>query len=256
MKWPRELVFIRHGESGYNILRKQKESDPRYRRFRASFEQNPGSLSTRIQAWYLWRKYQLGCGDSDTPLTEAGLAQPVIVGRKLRETTSLPETIFVSPHDRAHMTLNGLIAGWPELGSVRVVEEPRIREQEHGLALIYNDRRIFHALHPLQRRLYELEGSYWYRYPQGENVPDGIERARSFIGTLVRDYSETNVMIVSHHLWILFFLAAIFRWDAKEFLEWDKNKPPINCGVTTFRGNPAEGKDGKLELVEYNQKLY
>ncbi|MFA6531243.1 MAG: histidine phosphatase family protein [Patescibacteria group bacterium] len=256
MKWPSKIILVRHGQSGYNILREKKLADPAYRRFVAGFDKNPTGLITRYRAWRIWHKYSLGYGDCDTPLTEAGAAQPVVVGQALSTEIELPETIFVSPYDRTHQTLAGLIEGWPELGGVRVVEEPRLREQEHGLALVYNDWRVFHALNPSQRILFGLEGPYWYRYPQGENIPDVIERMRSLVGTMVRDYSEKRILFVTHHVGILAFFATIFRWSDKEFIEWDNNRKPINCGVTIFRGNPDVGRDGKLELVEYNKKLY
>lgn len=154
------------------------------------------------------------------------------------------------------MTLAGIIQGWPELRFTKVVEDERIREQEHGLSLIYNDWRVFHTIHPDQRRLYEIEGPYWYRYPQGENVPDVRERNRSWINTVVRDFSEKSILVVTHHLNILALRANLERWGAKEFMETDNEDKPINCGVTTYRGHPEEGKDGRFKLESYNAKMF
>lgn len=102
----------------------------------------------------------------------------------------VPNAIFVSPYDRTLETLRRMTLGWPELIEVRKIEEERITEQDHGLSLLYSDWRVFSVLHPEQRQLRSIQGSYWYRYPQGENVPDVRERLRSWRGALIRDFSE------------------------------------------------------------------
>lgn len=256
MKWPTEINFIRHGRSAYNEMGEAKSKDPLYQDFLRAFGKDLRSEETQVLARLIRNRYQLGSGDYDTPLTETGRIQSHTVGQALKDKLDLPETIFLSPHLRASQTLSSLIAGWPALISVPAVSEPRLREQEHGLALVFNDKRVFQAFYPDQKLLHDLEGPYWYRFPQGENVPDGIERIRSFIGTLVRDYSEKKILVISHHLTILFFLAAILRWSCEEFIRTDKECKPINCGLTTFRGNPEVGDDGRLELISYNVKLY
>lgn len=256
MKWPFAMGWIRHAQSAYNILRELKEKDPLYQEFLAAFNNDFQSEDTKRLAILIWKKYGLGVGDYNTPITEIGFSQARTIGLALPNEIELPDVVFISPHQRAYQTRDGIIESWPELAGVPVVEEPRLREQEHGLSLIYNDWRIFHTFYPEQKWLYEMEGPYWYRFPQGENAPDGIERARSFIGTIVRDYSEKKVLVISHHLTLLFFLAAILRWDCNEFVKWDDEKKPINCGLTIFRGNPSVGDNGRLELVDYNKKLY
>lgn len=256
MKWPKELWFLRHGQSAYNVHREHKESDPEYREFLVEFNTDWQSARTRELAMVLWGRYKLSFGDWNTPLTETGIMQAQKVGAVLPEEVALPDVLFVSPHDRTRQTLQALIEGWPELASVRVVEEPRLHEQGHGLATIYNDWRIFYVLQPEQKMLFDLDGPYWYRYPQGENIPDVIERMRSFIGTLVRDYAEMNVGVVTHHLTLLSFMAAVGRWDQMQFLDKDEQDKPINCGLTVYRGNSNCGNEGRLELVEYNKKIY
>jgi hypothetical protein len=49
MKWPAELLLIRHAESAYNSLRKQKDDDPDYRRFLALLERDPSH--PELQPW-------------------------------------------------------------------------------------------------------------------------------------------------------------------------------------------------------------
>jgi len=256
MKWPEQLWFVRHGQSAYNVHREYKQADPEYREFQTEFTTDWQSARTRELADRMWRKYALSFGDWNTPLTEDGELQAQTVGFYLLKEVKLPDTLFVSPHDRTQQTLRALIEGWPQLRDTKVVEEPRLHEQDHGIATIYNDWRIFHALEPTQKMLYDQAGAYWYRYPQGENVPDVIERMRSFIGTLVRDYGGKKVGVITHHLTLLSFMAAVGRWTQQEFLEKDEHDKPINCGLTIYAGNRNVGSDGKLELVVYNKKLY
>lgn len=256
MKWPISLMLIRHDTSAYNILRDRKKDDPMYRDFLASWEKDPGSEMTRALAVLVHEKFALGVSDADTPLADMEGRQAYETGVWLSSNGKLPDVVFVSPYSRARLTLEHISRGWPELGSVKTYEEERIREQEHGLSLLYNDWKVFHALHPEQRRLYQLEGPYWYRYPQGENVPDVRERNRSWLTTLTRDFSEKSVLVVTHHLNILAMRANLERLSAEEFIRLDQEEKPINCGVTLYRGHWDKGANGRLELEYYNRKYY
>jgi hypothetical protein len=55
---------------------------------------------------------------------------------------------------------------------------------------------------------------------------------------------------------ILAARANLERWGAKEFLAMDHKEKPINCGVTTYEGQSELGRNGRLVLVAYNEKLY
>ncbi len=108
-----------------------------------------------------------------------------------------------------------------------IVEEERLREQEHGLALLYNDWRMFQVMHPEQEALRTKQGPYWYRYPQGENVPDVRERLRSWLGTITRDYRGQSVLAITHHLAILGLRANLERLDAVQFTHLDEQEKPV-----------------------------
>lgn len=259
-KWPEYLMLIRHDVSAFNELRLKKLEDSEYKKFILEFGKNPESAITRKLAQSLSERFRFDVGDAATPLADKEGKRAYQVGLALRAQFSKkrerPEVVFVSPYDRARATLEHIMNGWPELRGVPLFEEERIREQEHGYALLYNDKRIFLALHPDQRRLYKIEGPYWYRYPQGENIPDIRERNRSWNKTLTREYSGNRVLAVSHHVHILSYMANLGRWDAERFIHQDQKFKPINCGVTLLRGNPKVGKRGRLELDFYNEKLY
>lgn len=254
MKWPETLTLIRHDTSSYNELKQVKEVNPLYQKFKKSYSQDPASAETKELALEVKQNFALNVGDHNTPLGEGNKAEQM--AETLKEQIALPDVIFVSPYYRTKLTLERMTEGWPQLKDIPTFEEERIREQEHGMALIYNDWRVFYALHPEQRELHKIEGDYWYRYPQGENVPDVRERVRSWQNTLVREFAEKNVLAVTHHLTILSTRANLERWDSEQFIHFDKEDKPINCGVTIYKGRPDLGKDGKLLLEVYNQRLY
>ncbi len=256
MKWPESVALIRHDTSEYNLLKERKKHDPLYKNFLQAWDHDPGSEAARQLAQAVQAKFALGTGDAKTKLADAEGRQAYETGVALRVREKVPHVIFVSPYDRAVLTLKHITRGWPELADVKVYEEERIREQGHGLSLIYNDWRVFHTLHPKQRQLFEIEGPYWYQYPQGEDVPMVRERNRSLMGTLIREYARKRVLLVTHHLNILAIRANLERLSAEQFIELDKKDKPINCGVTMYRGNPHKGKQGHLELDYYNHRYY
>jgi broad specificity phosphatase PhoE len=145
-----------------------------------------------------------------------------------------------------------MIDGWPELAGVRLIEEERIREQEFGYRLLFSDWRFFFALHPEQQQLLRLQGFYWYRYPQGENVADVRARNRSWMSTLTRDFAAKRVLAITHHLNILSFRANMERLSSQQFIELDAHSQPANCSITSYVGQPEQGQDGRFQLAQYD----
>lgn len=256
MKWPKTLTLVRHGQSAYNTLKGKKDKDPLYSEFRLAYERDYESPQARRLAVAAQQKYALNCGDYDTPLTAIGHEQAKHTGMKLASVIPKPDVIFYSPYLRTRETLAGLVSTWPELGAVRQVAEDRIREQEHGLSLLYNDWRVFHVFHPEQKKLRDLLGPYWYPFPQGESVSATRERVRSMFGMLIRECAGMNVLLITHHLTILSVRANLERLTPEEFIHIDEEEKPVNCGVTVYRGDSNLGADGRLVLDRYNQMLY
>jgi broad specificity phosphatase PhoE len=244
--------------SDYNILKERKKKSSLYKRFLRAFEANRYSEETVSLAREVKKEFALRVGDANTGLLDKEAERACQVGKVLREKykDKIPHIVFVSPYKRTKMTFDGLKCGWPELKIVKMVEDERIREQEHGLYLLYNDWRVFHALHPEQGDLYGIEGRYWYRYPQGENVPDVRSRMYSWMNTVVRDFAERRVLVVAHHLSILSVRANLERWSAQQFIDVDENDKPSNCSVTAYCGDPSEGSSGHFKLDYYNRKFY
>lgn len=256
MKWPERLTLIRHDVSAYNALKPAKQAHPLYQAFQAEFDKDPDSDAAHRLAIEVQAAFSLTVGDHNTPLAPGEGHQSKTMAEALKARIPVPDIIFVSPYDRTHETLKKMKEGWPALEDVKIVEEERIREQDHGLALLYSDWRVFEVLHPDQRRLRAIQSGYWYRYPNGENVPDVRARLRSWLTTLTRDFSEKGVMAVTHHLAILSLRANLERLGADAFNKLDQDSKPINAGVTRYRGDPDQGSDGRLILDAYNVKLY
>jgi len=254
MKWPTELLLIRHAESAYNILRSKKNADAEYVRFKELVKSDRRNPELRAMAEMLSARYALGHSDRETPITPKGEAQARAVGRGLRAAgEACPDVIFVSPYLRTEQTLALMTKEWPELAEAKVYREERIREKDHGLALLYNDQEIYFVMHSGQRELYELLGDYDYRYLNGENIPDVRERNLSWIATLTREFSGKRVMAITHHLTILSTRANFERLGPEEFLHLDEHEKPLNCSVTKYIGKPELGSQGRLILENYNQ---
>lgn len=257
MKWPEELLLIRHAESAYNDLKTAKQNDPDYIRFREMFENSSSASELQSLARTLHKRYALGCSDRDTPITAKGEEQAHITGREMRKQgVNCPDVIFASPYRRTEQTLSILQEEWPELRAATAYREERIREKDHGLALLYNDWRIYQIMHPEQGELQRLLGEYDYRFLNGENIPDVRQRNLSWITTLTREFSGKRVMAITHHLTILATRANFERLSPEQFLHLDEHEKPVNCGVTRYIGDPQLGKSGKLRLHEYNRQYY
>lgn len=255
MKWPKYIAAVRHDTSEYNVLRVLKARDRQYQAFLQAYGANPTSAETRQLAEALHNRYPLRVADCRTQLVDREAKLAVHTGKGLSQHLEVPDIIFRSPYERAEHTLEGIIKGWPALKLVKCIEDERLRELEHGLALLFNDWRIFFTFHPEQRLLYEQEDAYWYRYPQGENVPDVRERIRSWLNTITRDFAGKKVFVVSHHLTILSLRANLERLNEAGFIHLDDNDKPKNCGVTLYTGRPDQGSDGRLELTYYNRSF-
>lgn len=257
MKWPASVTFMRHDTSNYNVLAAKKKADPLYGRFMEAWNADRDSMQTRDLALEVKAKFALKMSDADTELADLEGRQAFETGEALAANGHpVPDIIYVSPYVRTKETLRHLTRGWTALEGVRVLRDERLREQEHGLANIYSDWRVFEAIHPEQRELRDLLGPYWYRYPNGENVPDVRERTRSWMSSAMRDFARKHVFVVTHHLTILSALCHLERLEADEFIRMDEHEKPINCGITIFRGYPEEGEQGKLRRVEYNTRHY
>lgn len=252
-KWPASIMLERHSRSAFNALDRRKAESKAYQAFLHAYEENPDGPKARRLARAARDDIFLGIGDWSTPLDPDGLAQAVQTGRGLAKSgLPVPDVIHCSPYRRTLDTKDALIEGWPALSRVKFYKDERLREQEHGLKLLYPDWRIFECLFPDQRELRRIEGPYWYRCPQGENVPDMRVRLKDWLDTIMREFAGQHVLAISHHLCILGVRAMLERWDAEQFIYVDENDKPKNCHITRYKAVPG-GKRGRLKLDFYNR---
>lgn len=242
MKWPSELIIIRHGQSARNVQK-------------AAAKQT-GSTAD----------YSEGVRDQDTPLTPMGILQAEATGRWLaseypnfkpgQDEHTGPsryqgiDTMFVSPYLRTRQTAERLMYGMGYQPK-QVVEE-RIREIEFGImdGLTPDGMK---AKFPEEVARRKREGKYWYRAPGGESRPDVRLRGHSFLGTISRDYQEKTVVVIAHSVVVLALRSLLERWGEEQYLIVDQEDDVLNCGVTLYRYNYGRKK---LVLESYNRTYY
>src|SRR5688500_5253872 len=85
---------------------------------------------------------------------------------------------YVSPYRRTMRTFECMAEAFP--GRVRMFQDPRLREQDWGHL------RGPEATQSIRRERDE-DGTFWYRFPDGESGADVYDRVTSFMDTLCRD---------------------------------------------------------------------
>jgi 2,3-bisphosphoglycerate-dependent phosphoglycerate mutase len=175
----------------------------------------------------------LGTTDRETPLTAQGVWQAQTTGQSLSRVREVPDLVVVSPYLRTQQTYEAICAGWLALSDVEKVDDERVRELEHGPAADkHNDWRVFNTLNPIEKDLRKTEGSYLYRCPGGENVPDVRERVRSMYKDLIMSHAGKRILIVSHHIAKLSMIAELTGLDGGQYKVLDRTDKPKNCSVT------------------------
>ena len=191
---PNRILLIRHGESQGNIDVNQYQTIPDY------------ALN----------------------LTLRGIEQSKQAGYKIKEIIRSESVhVYLSPYLRARQTYQHLNTSI-ETNIEKVVEDPRIREQDWG-----------HLRHPNEneeiRRQRDGFSTFYYRIPDGESGADVYDRVTTFLETLHRDFNKShypqNALIVTHGLTLRLFLMRWFHWTVEEF---ENLRNPRNCQVVVM----------------------
>lgn len=244
------LTIVRHAVSVYNESKTTREQNPEYQAFRRAYDQDWQSDETKKLAEKLRKQLVIPGGEDATPILEELAHQAEFVGEYMYETMPNPDLIVVSPYLRTKQTLERMSWGCDPLSYLPRVEDPRIREREHGLMPNYGDRRIFFVNHPGERALFE-QGEYDYRYPGGENIEDVKIRVADWLKDINKLHRGLRVLAVTHHETILVMRMLLEELSPEDFHRIDREDKPINCGVTQYR-DFGRG----LELVSYNQDMF
>lgn len=165
-------------------------------------------------------------------LTPQGVEQAKLAGKQIKSIIG-DESIYVylSPFFRTRETFENIRSSIEE-NIVKVIEDPRIREQDWG-----------HLRHPDDNKEISKErddfSTFYYRIPDGESGADVFDRISNFLDTLHRDFEKKdfpkNVLIVTHGLTLRLFLMRWFHWTVEEF---EKLHNPKNCQIVVMQKQP------------------
>ena len=166
---------------------------------------------------------QISVADHLVPLTEKGFKQAKQAGVKLGSSYLKQSLIYTSPLLRTKQTLAAILEGAavsPE--EIKVREDPRIREVEHG----YFDVQA-------QKAMINTHGHFYYRYQGGESAADCYDRVSGFLESFVRSLQKTKskqAVIVTHGLALRVFVMRFLHLTVEQF---DQIANPKNADIIT-----------------------
>lgn len=163
-------------------------------------------------------------GDHTICLTEAGEAQARQAGATLGREYLDGALIYASPYQRTRQTLGAVLSGAGlSRDAVRVYEDPRLREVEHG-----------YAEWEAQQSRRRTHGWFYYRFEGGESPADCFDRTSSFLESLMRQVERKaaeKVLIVTHGLTVRCFVMRYLHLSVEQF---DEMANPNNCDIITI----------------------
>jgi broad specificity phosphatase PhoE len=215
--WPDALWLIRHGESSGNRARDEAEADDR-------------------------AVIELAQRDMDVPLSDRGRRQATAAGRWIGELDprSRPTAVLVSPYARAEQTADLALEAAGLSGLPRVTDE-RLREREFGILDGLTKRGIRERFPAEEERRTRL-GKFYHRPPGGESWADVINRLRSIVHEIGRDYPGERVLVVAHQVVVLLFRYILERLSEDEILALDRAAEIANCSLTRFEYDIDQGR--------------
>lgn len=226
MTMPKELLFIRHGESEANIVQKHDDHGLSVELARSIFDRP----------------------DWQNRLTEKGVEQAKTakawIDRELGGLATF-DALYVSPFMRTRET--AAYVGGPELEGWTI--DDRIVERSWG---VYGKvpRAEQRAQFPLTAA--EKKANPWYiRLDGGESMPDVYGRFRDFQGTLHREQAGRKVVVVSHGDFINAARYGIERLLPEEWevLDSDPDFMLRNCTLLQYSSvNPEDPEDIRTKL--------
>ncbi|KAG0652471.1 Broad-range acid phosphatase DET1 [Hyphodiscus hymeniophilus] len=164
--------------------------------------------------------------DHRVKLTSEGWTQAHEAGRRLRSLLRADDTLhfFTSPYRRTRETTEGILSTltsdepspspFPR-HSIKVYEEPRLREQDFG---------NFQPCSAEMERMWQERadyGHFFYRIPDGESAADAYDRVSGFNESLWRQFGENDFasvcVLVTHGLMSRVFLMKWYHFSVEYF---------------------------------------
>ena len=163
-------------------------------------------------------------GDHTVALTALGREQAREAGRRIGAAFLDGALAYSSPFRRARETMAGVLAGaGVDAGSVRVFEDPRLREVDHGYVDV-----------EAQQGMRRTHGWFYYRFNGGESPADCYDRTSAFLESLKRQAARKRaerVLVVTHSLTIRCFVMRFLHLKVEDF---DRMAGPANGAVVTL----------------------
>ncbi len=168
-------------------------------------------------------------GDHEIRLSERGHDQARGAGRAIGAAFLRGALVYTSPYRRTRQTLADILTGACEsdvpglAAQIRVYEDPRLREVEHGYEAV-----------SAQEELRKVHGWFYYRFRGGESPADCYDRTSSFLESMMRQAERKKtdrILIVTHGLLIRCFVMRFLHLSVEEF---DVLANPVNCAVVTL----------------------
>jgi 2,3-bisphosphoglycerate-dependent phosphoglycerate mutase len=171
--------------------------------------------------------------DMDVPLSELGRHQAAAFGRWLRTLPSedRPDVVVCSPYVRAVETAELALAHANV--ETHLVRDERLREREFGVLDLLTHQGV-ESEFPSEATRRDRIGKFYYRPPGGESWVDVALRLRSLRDSLVREYSDRRVLVVTHEVPIIISRYLIEELDEAGALELSRSARLANCSLTTY----------------------
>jgi broad specificity phosphatase PhoE len=162
-------------------------------------------------------------GDAGIDLSESGRKQAFDAGKKIGTDFVKSALVYCSPYRRTRETCTEIIRSAGLLGTVKVYEDPRLREVERG----YVDG-------DLQHEARKIHGWFYYRHSGGESPADCYDRTSAFLESLMRQAERKNTksaMIITHGMTIRCFVMRYLHLTVEQF---EMMANPSNCDIITI----------------------
>lgn len=282
----RHITFVRHLESKYNEYKELITSNPDYQEFMTTTNIDRKKELAQILLKDFFE--QVGI-DYETWLSQQWHQEWEILSKLyaklIKSNPSLfPDLIYVSPYLRTRLTTHYMLKNiqWLDIDFEKMINEDklqdlivwsfnghdiaikmdeRIRERDHGAnvapSFIRNfwdwDKWFHDLLTKLQReKVYYHTAPAWWESQVQTNA-----RAKEF---LIRNFEKNqfwNILVVSHHLLMIWALLSIFGWSFQTFYKLNELRRPANGSFTFLSQIPQTEiwQENKFRVSAYNLSL-
>ena len=171
--------------------------------------------------------------DMDVPLSDLGVEQATAFGKWLGglRAEERPDVAVSSPYLRAMETARHVIQA-AEI-ELELVADERLREREFGIVDLLTHRGIA-AEYPGEAARRSRLGKFYYRPPGGESWVDVALRLRSLRDSIVREYPDRRVLLLTHEVPIIITRYLVERLDESSALALSAAGRLANCSLTTY----------------------